>query len=197
LNGLNRQFRVDVLDYGADVSIRPESISNKSTSNSNIFLKNKGTLTTQSLDFGEAFNFSVKNIGGPILGITDLANDKVIYDGWEDGGHSVVHRTSWGYYIYNDKIGTINTIRNLEQLNNYYNFGKEFGALAIGKQLFESLMNRVFKVNPIVTGIEAALVVQTTLFVPEAISQANYCLNKKEQSYLKVYYPGYLTVTCD
>jgi hypothetical protein len=40
LNGLNRQFRVDVLDYGADVSIRPEPISNQSVSGSNVQLKN-------------------------------------------------------------------------------------------------------------------------------------------------------------
>jgi hypothetical protein len=40
LNGLNRQFRVDVLDYGADVSIRPEPVSNQSVSSSNVQLKN-------------------------------------------------------------------------------------------------------------------------------------------------------------
>jgi hypothetical protein len=50
LNGLNRQFRVDVLDYGADVSIRPEPISNQSVSSSNVQLKNAGGVVSQPIN---------------------------------------------------------------------------------------------------------------------------------------------------
>jgi hypothetical protein len=207
-NGLNRQFRVDVLDYGANVTIPPTPLSNQTVSSSNVPLKNTANIILQGFDLDRGLQKtsvgiqkSIPYIGIPSFDLVNLGKDKELYNGWDEGGHTIVSQTYWGYYIYNDKRGTINMIRDLEMMQNYFAFGSTAGAsylLKDGvKDTFKAGLLKVFKANPVVTQIEFAMMTYTTLFVPEAISQANKCLNTNEQSYLKLTLPGYLSVSCN
>jgi hypothetical protein len=207
-NGLNRQFRVDVLDYGANVTIPPTPLSNQTVSSSNVPLKNTANIILQGFDLDQGLQKtsvgiqkSIPYIGIPSFDLVNLGKDKELYNGWDEGGHTILSQTYWGYYIYNDKRGTINMIRDLEMMQNYFAFGSTAGAsylLKDGvKDTFKAGLLKVFKANPVVTQIEFAMMTYTTLFVPEAISQANKCLNTNEQSYLKLTLPGYLSVSCN
>jgi hypothetical protein len=191
---LNRQFTVDVLGYGADTSVNVALATAINTIKSNPQFIKSNSLSPQNIDIGEGLQKAMPNVGVPSLdlanGLKDLSVDTIIDDVWDDGGHTIVHRTWWGHYAFLDKRGTINMIRSLEQLGNAEQ------VLAVGGGAY-AIIKKIVRIPPVSYILEGYLIINKLWFLPEAISQSNKCLNTTEISYLRVYRTGVIDVSCN
>jgi hypothetical protein len=142
-----------------------------------------------NIDFGqkaEAYSFADFGANLTTVNGNDL-KDQVIYDIDNDKGHTILHKTWWGYYYDLDKKATIHTIREMEKVGNYSDFTSfsSFVGTIIGK------LGVPGGVVTVITGAYSKVV------LPEAISEANFCLNTTERSYLKFYKTGAFEVSCN